>query len=119
MGAADDRYDIKDLAVSPDGLHVAFAMRGPLDDDDDEDEPPTWNIWEYDIATDTLRRVITSDIIAEEGQDVAPGYLPDGRILFSSTRQRQSQGHPARRGQAAVRSRRPRRATNRPSCCTS
>ena len=65
-------------------------MRGPLDDVDDEDEPPTWNIWEYDIATDTLRRVITSDIIEEEGQDVAPSYLPDGRILFSSTRQRQA-----------------------------
>jgi hypothetical protein len=89
-GEAEDRYDLKDLAVSPDGLKVAFAMRGPLDDADDEDEPPTWNIWEYDIATDTLRRVITSNIIAEEGQDVAPAYLPDGRILFSSTRQRQS-----------------------------
>jgi hypothetical protein len=87
--AATDRYDIKDLAVAPSGLKVAFAMRGPLDDFD-EDEPPTWNIWEYDIATDTLHRVIQSDIVAEEGQDVAPSYLPDGRILFSSTRQRQA-----------------------------
>jgi hypothetical protein len=90
LGEADDRYDIKDLSVAPDGLHVAFAMRGPIDDLDDEDEPPTWNIWEYNIATDTLRRVISSDIIEEEGQDVAPAYLPDGRILFSSTRQRQA-----------------------------
>jgi hypothetical protein len=89
LGDPEDRYDIKDLAVAPDGLHVAFAMRGPLDDFD-EDEPPTWNIWEYNIATDTLHRVITSNIIAEEGQDVAPSYLPDGRILFSSTRQRQA-----------------------------
>jgi hypothetical protein len=92
FGEAEDRYDIKDLAVSPDGLKVAFAMRGPLDDidDGDEDMDVTWNIWEYNIQTDTLRRVISSDLIAEEGQDVAPGYLPDGRILFSSTRQRQS-----------------------------
>jgi len=90
LGAPEDRYDIKDLAVAPDGLHVAFAMRGPIDDLDDEDEPPTWNIWEYNIETDTLHRVITSDIIEEEGQDVAPSYLPDGRILFSSTRQRQA-----------------------------
>jgi hypothetical protein len=89
LGKPEDRYDIKDLSVAPDGLHVAFAMRGPLDDFD-EDEPPTWNIWEYNIATDTLHRVITSNIIAEEGQDVAPSYLPDGRILFSSTRQRQA-----------------------------
>ena len=88
-GTPEDRYDIKDLAAAPDGLHVAFAMRGPLDDFD-EDEPPTWNIWEYNIETDTLRRVISSDIIAEDGQDVAPAYLPDGRIMFSSTRQRQS-----------------------------
>src|SRR6185503_5651063 len=25
---ADSRFDIKDLAVAPDGLHVAFALRG-------------------------------------------------------------------------------------------
>ena len=35
LGEPEDRYDIKDLAVSPDGLHVAFAMRGPLDDVDE------------------------------------------------------------------------------------
>ena len=101
----EDRYDIKDLAVSPDGLKVAFAMRGPLDDVDDEDEPPTWNIWEYDIATDTLHRVITSDIIAEEGQDVAP-VLSTRRphpVLLDAPAP--GQGHPARRGQGAVRSR--------------
>jgi hypothetical protein len=42
------------------------------------------------IATQELRRVIASDIVAEEGQDIDPHYLPDGRIVFSSTRQRQS-----------------------------
>ena len=39
---------------------------------------------------DVLHRVITSDVIAAAGHDVAPHYLPDGRIIFSSTRQRQS-----------------------------
>ena len=34
--------------------------------------------------------MISSNIIADAGQDVAPSYLPDGRILFSSTRQRQA-----------------------------
>src|SRR5690606_5788165 len=37
-----------------------------------------------------LRRLITSDLTAEEGQDISPVYLPDGRIVFSSTRQRRS-----------------------------
>ena len=32
--------------------------------------------------------MITSDITAEIGQDVAPHFLPDGRIVFASTRQR-------------------------------
>lgn len=83
-------YDVKDLHVSHDGTRLLFAMRAPEIEDADEDEQPTWNIWEYDSVTDTLRRVIESEITAEEGQDVAPAYLPDGRIVFSSTRQRQS-----------------------------
>ena len=49
---------------------------------------PTWNIWVYDVASQSLHRVISSDITAEIGQDVAPHFLPDGRIVFASTRQR-------------------------------
>lgn len=86
-----DRYDIKDVDVSPDGKKFIFAMRGPLAMNQDEEDPPAWAIWEYDIAADTLHRVIVSNTIASEGQDIAPQYLPDGRIVFSSTRQRQSQ----------------------------
>ncbi|MEL7449371.1 MAG: hypothetical protein AAFN78_09190 [Pseudomonadota bacterium] len=82
--------DIQDLDISWDGTRVVFAMRGPLLEDVDEDEQPTWNIWEYDIVGDVLRRVIVSDITAEAGHDIAPTYLPDGRIVFTSTRQRQS-----------------------------
>lgn len=84
------RYDVKDLHVSYDGNRVLFAMRAPEIDGADEEDQPTWNIWEYDHATDYLRRVIVSDTTAELGQDVAPAYLPDGRIVFSSTRQRAS-----------------------------
>jgi hypothetical protein len=83
-------YDVKDLSVSFDGMKLVFAMRAPEDPDLDEDEQPTWNIWLYDRETTTLRRVISSDIVAEDGQDVAPRILPDGRIAFASTRQRQS-----------------------------
>jgi len=85
-----DNYDIKDVDVSFDGKLVVFAMRGPLDDDQDEKDPPTWEIWEYNLVSDDLHRVIPSDTIAAEGNDVSPHYLPDGRIVFSSTRQRAS-----------------------------
>jgi hypothetical protein len=84
------KYDVKDLSVSFDGESLAFAMRAPEDPALDEDEQPTWNIWSYHLPSDTLVRVIPSDITAEAGQDVAPRFLPDGRIVFSSTRQRQS-----------------------------
>jgi hypothetical protein len=83
-------YDIRDLEASWDGTRVLFAMRGPFIEGADEEDQPTWNIWEYDLGADALRRVIASDVSAEAGHDVAPHYLPDGRIVFSSTRQRQS-----------------------------
>jgi hypothetical protein len=83
-------YDIRDLEASWDGTKVLFAMRGPFIEGADEEDQPTWNIWEYDIEADELRRVIPSDVSAEAGHDVAPHYLPDGRIIFSSTRQRQA-----------------------------
>lgn len=83
-------WDVRDVDVSFDGEKLVFAMRPPLIENADESEQPTWNVWEYDRTADTLRRVISSDLVAEEGHDVAPHYLPDGRIVFSSTRQRQS-----------------------------
>ena len=82
--------DVQGIELSADGTKVLFAMRGPFDPNLDEDEQPTWNIWEYEFASDTLRRIIASDIVAESGHDVFPHYLPDGRIVFSSTRQRQA-----------------------------
>lgn len=82
------RYDVKDLHVSHDGSRLLFAMRAPEIEDADDEDQPTWNIWEYDVSNDILRRIIDSDVTARAGQDVAPAYLPDGRIVFSSTRQR-------------------------------
>lgn len=85
-------YDVKDVSVSPDGSRLVFAMRAPLDpdlDEDDEDQP-TWNIWEYQLESKLLHRVITSEFEAEKGDDVSPHYLPDGRILFTSNRQKRS-----------------------------
>ena len=85
-----DLYDVRDVEASWDGARILFAMRGPFVMGADEEDQPTWNIWEYTLATDELQRVIPSDLSAETGHDVAPNYLPDGRIIFSSTRQRQS-----------------------------
>lgn len=83
-------YDVKDVEINFDGTKMVFAMRAPEIEGADEEDQPTWNIWEYDHTTEVLRRIITSDITAEAGQDVAPAYLPDGRVVFSSTRQRQA-----------------------------
>lgn len=81
-------YDIRDLEPSFDGTRVVFAMRGPFIPGADPEDQPTWDIWEYEMGSDTLRRVIASEVTAAAGQDVGPHYLPDGRIIFSSTRQR-------------------------------
>ncbi|MGE0030946.1 MAG: hypothetical protein AB7T20_07495 [Steroidobacteraceae bacterium] len=83
-------WSVRDVDASFDGNRLVFAMRMPLIPGAEESEQPTWNIWEYDRTTDALRRVIASDLVAEEGNDVAPSFLPDGRIVFSSTRQRQA-----------------------------
>ena len=82
--------DVRDVDVSYDGSRLLFAMRMPEIEGADPEDQPTWNIWEYEIDSDRLRRIIASDTVAEEGQDLAPRYLPDGRILFTSTRQRRS-----------------------------
>jgi hypothetical protein len=83
---------VRDLEIAYDGSSIVFAMRGPVDlnlDLDDEDQP-TWNIWQYFFETDELVRTMPSDLTAEIGHDIGPQYLPDGRILFSSTRQLRS-----------------------------
>ncbi|MDJ0806411.1 MAG: hypothetical protein QNJ78_06205 [Gammaproteobacteria bacterium] len=82
--------DVRDVSVSHDGSKLLFALRLPEIENADPEDQPTWNIWEYDIPGSRLRRIIPSDIAAEEGQDRFPQYLPDGRIVFSSTRQRQA-----------------------------
>ena len=82
---------IRDVEIDYDGSRLLFSMRVPFDPNLDEEDLPTWNIWQYTFETDVLERVITSDLTAEIGHDIMPKYLPDGRIIFSSTRQSQSQ----------------------------
>lgn len=81
--------DVKGLNANHDGTKLIFSLR--LFDPDPNNPPfPTWNIYEYDLTTKQLRRIITSLLTAEEGDDLYPSYLPDGRIVFTSNRQRQS-----------------------------
>ncbi len=84
----DGEGDVRDVSVSFDGTKLLFSLRLPLIEDAEPEDQPTWNIWEYDIPSESLSRVIVSDITAEDGHDRFPQYLPDGRIVFSSTRQR-------------------------------
>ncbi len=88
-----DSWDVKDVDVSADGTLVVFAMRGPLTAKMQQKNAPSWRIYSYTIATDTLQPVINpaTDQDPPTVNDVAPHVLPDGRIIFSSTRQRQSQ----------------------------
>ena len=87
-------YDVKDVDVAPDGSRVVFAMRGPLVKNQPAKNPPSWRIWQYVIATDTLAPVINPAIDPDPltVNDVSPHYLADGRVVFSSTRQTASQG---------------------------
>jgi hypothetical protein len=81
--------DVKDLDSSFDGEKLIFALR--LEDffpNNDMIPPPTWNIYEYDVLIGGCpTRVIVSDFEAEKGNDLGPVYLPDGRIIFTSSRQ--------------------------------
>ena len=81
-------FDIKDVDVSSDGTRVIFAMRGPLTPTQKDLDPPNWNIWEYVVASDTLHTILpTTDQTGTGSQYISPHYLPDGRILFATTRQ--------------------------------
>jgi hypothetical protein len=81
-------YDLKDVDVSSDGTKVLFAMRGPLMPNQQDRNPPNWDIWEYVVATDSLHMVVPStDPSGTQSQYNSPHYLPDGRILFATTRQ--------------------------------
>ncbi len=85
--AADALYDVKDLVVSPDGNTLLFALHPPMLPNVDEEEQPTWSLYKYDVLTKTVSPLIQNEATRELGHDIAPAFLADGRIVFSSTRQ--------------------------------
>ena len=82
--------DVKDVNVSYDGKKLVFSLRKEDPDPNNDDDNPKWDIYTYDLELDLVERVIFSDFIADEGEDVSPAFLPDGRIVFSSTRMSKS-----------------------------
>jgi hypothetical protein len=79
--------DVRDLDVSPDGAKMIFSLRLPLNPKlkNTDLKQPNWHIYQYDAAAKTVTQLTNDDITA--GHDVGGRYLPDGRIVFSSTRQ--------------------------------
>lgn len=84
--------DVSDPEVSYDASTLLFSMRCRRAASVAADPRCTnsWNIWEYDIASGALTRVITDDASADQGDDVDPAYLPNGDIVFASNRQTKS-----------------------------
>ena len=70
-------------------------MRGPAyAEHESGQEAPSWRIYEATtVATNTLAPMIdpSADTAPDTVNDVSPHYLPDGSIVWSTTRQRNSQ----------------------------
>jgi len=83
--------DVRDLDVSPDGKKLVFSLRLPLNPNkpNTDDSQPTWKIYQYDAVAKTVTQLTNDDTTA--GHDVGAHYLPDGRIVFASTRQTATQ----------------------------
>jgi len=66
---------IRDPDVSWDGKRVLFSMRKDLVNDD-------FHVYEYDVETKEVRQITSGPGVA----DIEPIYLPNGDLLFGSTR---------------------------------
>jgi hypothetical protein len=82
--------DVKDLVVSPDGDTLLFALRPPALEDVDEELQPSWSLWRFSRSNNTVTPLIADPLLAEQGHDINPGFLADGRIVFSSSRQQKA-----------------------------
>jgi hypothetical protein len=85
--AAGALYDVKDLVASPDGRTLLFALRAPRLENVPDELQPKWDLWRYDVVGKSLSPLIADPQLAQRGHDISPAFLPDNRIIFSSTRQ--------------------------------
>lgn len=87
-------YDVKDLSMSFDGKSMVFAAHGPVGHPTDY----SWNIYEYDFVSNTVRRVIADNTLANAGQDTNPAYGPYNVIVFSTDRAAGNPNNPPEQG---------------------
>ena len=78
---------VADPEVSFDGKRIVFSMLCTSDSSDRCNGDRSWNIWVYEIETNSFYRVIADFETANAANDIDPAFLPDGKIVFSSTRQ--------------------------------
>ncbi|EWH08206.1 hypothetical protein DS2_18478 [Catenovulum agarivorans DS-2] len=85
-------FDIKDLTLAPNGDELLFSLKVQFSGDDvaELNEQQTWNIWSYQHSSKSFYPVIENADVANLADDFSPKYLPDGRIVFASTRQQTS-----------------------------
>jgi hypothetical protein len=83
--------DVRDLDVSADGKKLVFSLRLPLNPSKPNTDvtQPNWKIYQYDAVAKTVTQLTNDSTTA--GHDVGAHYLPDGRIVFASTRQAATQ----------------------------
>ena len=65
---------VRDPSVSPDGARVVFSMKQDVKDD--------YHLYELDLATLSIRQLTEGSGIS----DIEPSYLPNGEIVFQSSR---------------------------------
>ena len=96
--------DIKGLESSFDGKTLIFAVRAVAEPVDANLEDTSWNLWTFDMEEMQAQYLIESRIKRNEGvetgggHDIDPHFLPDDRIVFSSTRQVASQARQLNEG---------------------
>ena len=100
--------DIKGLESSFDGKQLVFSARVVPEPVDANLENTTWNLWLLDLETLEPRYLVPSRLKRNEGveagggQDIDPHFLPDDRIVFSSTRQVAEQARQLNEGRAQI-----------------
>ncbi len=101
-------FDIRGLESSYDGSTLIFAVRAVPEPVAANLDQTTWNLWTFDLEAMQAQYLIPSRIKRNEGMetggghDIAPHFLTDDRVVFSSTRHVASQARQLNEGRIAI-----------------